>query len=130
MDKRARQRLLIVTGILLVVIVALVWRSSSGAFSYYKRVGQLIKDKSLVGVPVRVGGKVVKGSIARDSKGYHFKIADKGTPLQLAIDYDGVMPQTFNESVEVYAEGVYKNGQFKANKIITKCPTKYKPKKT
>lgn len=129
MNKRTRNRLLAVTVILLVLVGILIYRSSIGSFSYYKRVSELKRDKSMVGVPVRVGGQVVKDSIRRDTDGYHFTISEKKATM--VINYDGVLPQTFGEGIQVVAEGIYRaDGELDAKKIITKCPTKYKTKKS
>lgn len=126
-DKRSRNRLIVVTVILAIVIAVLIWQSSLGSYSYYKTVSELKNDRSLVGVQVRVGGLVVKNSLKRDSSGYHFLISDKAGSIR--INYDGVMPQTFGEGIQVVAEGIYgSNNQLDASKIITKCPTKYRSK--
>jgi cytochrome c-type biogenesis protein CcmE len=126
-DKRSRNRLIIVTLVLAVVIGFLLYQSSIGSYSYYKTVSELKNDPSLIGVAVRVGGIVVKDSLERDSSGYHFLISDKAGTIK--INYDGVMPQTFGEGIQVVAEGTYQsNSQLDANKIITKCPTKYQSK--
>lgn len=126
-DKRSRNRLIVVTVILAIVIAVLIWQSSLGSYSYYKTVSELKNDRSLVGVQVRVGGLVVKNSLKRDSSGYHFLISDKAGSIR--INYDGVMPQTFGEGIQVVAEGIYRsNSQLDASKIITKCPTKYRSK--
>lgn len=126
-DKRSRNRLIVVTVILAIVIAVLIWQSSLGSYSYYKTVSELKNDRSLVGVQVRVGGLVVKNSLKRDSSGYNFLISDKAGSIR--INYDGVMPQTFGEGIQVVAEGIYTSGgQLDASKIITKCPTKYRSK--
>lgn len=126
-DKRSRNRLIVVTVILAIVTAVLIWQSSLGSYSYYKTVTELKNDRSLVGVQVRVGGLVVKNSLKRDSSGYHFLISDKAGSIR--INYDGVMPQTFGEGIQVVAEGIYgSNNQLDASKIITKCPTKYQSK--
>lgn len=123
-NKRSRNRLIIITAILIVVVAFFVYQSSFGTYSYYKTVTELQNDPSLIGVKVRVGGIVVKDSLKRDAKGYHFLISDKAQTMQ--INYDGVMPQTFGEGIQVVAEGTYRsNSQLDAKKIITKCPTKY-----
>ncbi len=123
-NKRSRNRLIIITVILLVVVGFLLYQSSIGTYSYYKTVSELQSDPSLIGVPVRVGGIVVKDSLKQDTKGYHFLISDKAKTMQ--INYNGVMPQTFGEGIQVVAEGIYNSdSQLDAKKIITKCPTKY-----
>ena len=128
MNKMSRNRLIVVTAIVVALIVALVWYSARGGSpSYYKRIKEIQADKSLKGVSVRVGGMVVKDSIKRDEKGIHFTIADG--KARMRVNYDGVVPQTFGANVKVLAEGIYQaNGELDASKLITKCPTKYKAK--
>ena len=130
MEKKSRNRLIIVTIIILVIVGALVaysLMSGSGSYSYYKTVKELRQDPSLVGVSVRVGGKVEKGSLKQDKDGHHFKIVQGKESIK--VNYEGVLPQTFKEGILVIAEGKYKKGyQVDATKIITKCPTKYKAK--
>lgn len=104
-----------------------MYRSSIGSYSYYKTVNEVKSDKSLVGVPVRVSGTVVKGTVKKNPDGYRFEITDK--KANMIVKYDGVLPQTFAVGVIVVAEGKLKsNLELEANKIITKCPTKYKSK--
>lgn len=126
-NSRSRNRLIIVTVVLFGLVAFLMYQSSMGSYSYYKTVTELRNDNSLVGVSVRVGGKVVKNSWKRDVAGHHFRITDQASEIK--VNYSGVMPQTFGESVQVVVEGNYKpNYELDAQKIITKCPTKYESK--
>lgn len=125
MEKRVRNRLVVVTLLILVVIVGIVYYSLTGSYSYYKTVKELRKDTSLIGVSVRVSGKVEKHSLKQDAKGYHFTISEENATLK--VNYNGVLPQTFEEGKLVILEGKYKKGYVvDATKIITKCPSKYK----
>lgn len=126
-NPRSRNRLIIVTVILLGLVAFLMYQSSMGSYSYFKTVTELRNDDSLVGLTVRVGGKVVKDSWKKEKDGHHFKIADQESEID--VIYNGVMPQTFGEDIQVVAEGLYKPGfLLQAKKIITKCPTKYESK--
>lgn len=126
-DKRSRNRLIIVTAVLAIVVAFLIYQSSPGSYSYYKTVRQLKNDQSLIGVSVRVSGIVAKNSLKQDSSGYHFLIVDnKDKASSILVNYNGVMPQTFAEGIQVVAQGTYKsNNQLDASNILTKCPTKY-----
>lgn len=127
MEKKSRNRLIVVTIIILVFVVFLVYRSSVGSYTYFKSVKELKKDTSLVGVSVRVGGEVEKGSLKHDSKGYRFVLTEESEKLK--VNYRRVLPQTFKEGIFVIVEGKYKDNQeVDAEKIITKCPTKYQGK--
>lgn len=128
MNKRSRNRLIVVTVVVVLIIgVIVVLSFLQGRPSYYKRIREIQADESLRGVSVRVGGTVVKDSIERDEKGIHFTLADG--KARLRVNYEGVVPQTFGADVQVLAEGIYQaNGELDAAKLITKCPTKYKAK--
>lgn len=54
-----------------------------------------------------------------------FEIQDEnGTPL--SVFYKGVQPDNFTEDVIVIVEGfIGENGVFEAEKVMTKCPSKY-----
>lgn len=128
MERKSRNRLIIVTIIILGIVGGLVaYALISGDYSYYKTVKELRRDPSLVGVSVRVGGEVEKGSLNLDKKGYHFKIAQGKESIK--VNYQGKLPDTFEEGILVIADGKYKKGyQVDATKIITKCPSKYEAK--
>lgn len=128
MERRGKIRLVIVTAIVLLVLGILLYRSSVGSLSYFKTVTDLKKDPSLVGKSVRVGGEVVKGSVVQRGTGVSFVITDQKNKLKIV--YDGSMPSTFGEGIQVIAEGTYSGGkEFKAVSLITKCPSRYKSQK-
>ena len=127
MNKKARRRLIIATVIIVaaftVAIVLLVSRQGA----YYRQVSQL-RVQNLDGRNVKVGGKVVAGSIVHDASGYHFTIADlTGKQSTVRVNYDGQMPETFGPNVDVVVTGPFLAAQtlINADQLQTKCPTKY-----
>lgn len=128
MEARSRNRLIIVTAIVLVLLGILLYRSSTGALSYFKTVTELKNDATLIGKSVKVGGEVVKGSVKRTEGGATFTITDKKSTI--SIEYTGTMPSTFGEGIQVIADGTYASAnKVEANSIVTKCPSKYKSQK-
>ena len=124
MEKRSRNRLIVVTAIVLVLLAILLYRSSAGNLSYFKTVTELKNDTTLVGKSVRVGGEVLPGSIKKKGTTVEFKIDDKKNTM--SITYTGAVPSTFAEKVQVIAEGTYaKVGLVEADSLVTKCPSKY-----
>ncbi|MFP4169000.1 MAG: cytochrome c maturation protein CcmE [Desulfonatronovibrionaceae bacterium] len=78
----------------------------------------------------RVFGKVSADSIERrkDSLGVSFDLLDKEEPSQsIRVSYAGAVPDTFDPGVEVIVEGTFQSGghAFRAEKLMTKCPSKY-----
>lgn len=79
-------------------------------------------------------GKTVKatGSWVKD-KGYNL---DKQTMIfsfymtdqsgnEMFVKYHGSIPNNFESARSIVVTGKYTNGYFKANDILTKCPSKY-----
>lgn len=121
-----RQRRVIVGGVTLVILLGiLVFVTFSGS-QVSKKPSELKADKSLVGKPVRLNGKVAKGSFKSLEDHYEFEVTDGKEKIK--ISYSGVLPNSFDEGREVIADGVYQKGVFKAERILVKCPSKYVPK--
>ncbi len=56
-----------------------------------------------------------------------FILVDAEQPTQtMRVSYEGVIPDTFEQGVEVILEGNMRTGyQFQAKTLMTKCPSKY-----
>jgi cytochrome c-type biogenesis protein CcmE len=127
LNKKSRTRLLIATGVIVAlgVIVVVYLVSTQGA--YYRQVSDLTGQYN--GKNVKVGGKVLAGSIKRDASGVHFAISDlTGKSAQVNVLYSGQMPNTFASGVDVVVIGKYASSDalIKADQLQTKCPSKYK----
>jgi cytochrome c-type biogenesis protein CcmE len=127
-NRKSRTRLLVATGVIVVVfiigVVFLVQRQGA----YYRQVSDLVTGQ-YDGKNVKVGGRVLDGSIERDSAGVHFTIEDlTGKTDTVNVVYDGQMPNTFDAGVDVVVVGKYaSNGALiTADQLQTKCPSKYK----
>jgi len=94
---------------------------------YYLTVSELLsKGDSVYGEGVRVEGKVMGGSIKKDSTALKvdFRITDGDKDM--AIHYEGVIPDLFEDGRDVVVEGKYtREGVFKAHTLLTSCPSKY-----
>ena len=128
MNKKSRTRLLVATGVIVVVfiigVVVLVQRQGA----YYRQVSDLTTGQ-YDGKNVKVGGKVLDGTIKRDATGVHFSIEDlTGKSATVNVLYSGQMPNTFDAGVDVVVIGRYaSNGALiTADQLQTKCPSKYK----
>jgi cytochrome c-type biogenesis protein CcmE len=126
-NKKARRRLIIATVVIVaaftVGVVVLVSRQGA----YYRQVSDLTVQ-SLDGKNVKVGGKVVEGTIVHDDTGYHFTIADlTGKQSTVKVNYSGQMPETFGPNVDVVVTGPFAAATtaIDAEQLQTKCPSKY-----
>jgi cytochrome c-type biogenesis protein CcmE len=68
------------------------------------------------------------------SSGLRFAVADIGAAQAKSVPvvYRGSVPDLFKTGRDVVVDGTYRNGVFvaKRNTLVTKCPSKYSPKKT
>ena len=128
MNKKSRARLLIATGVIVVVFAVGVVFLVQKQGAYYRQVSDLTSGQ-YDGKNVKVGGKVLDGTIDRDAGGVHFTIQDlTGKPDTVKVTYNGQMPGTFKAGVDVVIVGKYgaTDGMISADQLQTKCPSKYK----
>ena len=130
MNKKSRTRLLIATGVIVVVFVVGVVFLVQRQGAYYRQVSDLTTGQ-YDGKNVKVGGRVMDGTIARDGSGVHFVIQDlSGKADTVKVDYAGQMPGTFAAGVDVVIIGKYTADGITADQLQTKCPSKYKGQAT
>lgn len=135
MNKRARTRLIGVTAIILLAVVAVV---ASGAFNgntaYSRTVEDVTGDNSLVGERVKVSGTVVSGSWDQNQNPMKFTIRDEADSAEsgptLKVVFNGAVPSTFGDGVVAIVTGeLDKDGTITSSDMITKCPSKYESAK-
>jgi cytochrome c-type biogenesis protein CcmE len=77
---------------------------------------------------IRIGGLVEKASLAREADGHSvgFRVTDGKTDI--AVVFDGVLPDLFREGQGVVAEGRLRaDGVFAASTVLAKHDEKYMP---
>lgn len=100
---------------------------------YYLTPDQLVAkvadDPSMREVGVKVGGRVVPGSVRYDQTtlDLRFDITDIETgKTSFPVHYQGPLPDTFEEGRDVVAEGkMGASGTFEASTVLTKCGSRY-----
>jgi cytochrome c-type biogenesis protein CcmE len=128
MNKRARNRLIGVTAIILILAAVLLVTILPSGGSYAQTVSGVAKDAKLVGQRVQVTGTVVAGSWDKKTNPMVFKIRDQGSLSgpEVSVIYDGSAPNTFgSDTVAILTGTVSKLGEITANEMLTKCPSKY-----
>ena len=83
-------------------------------------------DPSFRNVGVKVGARVVHGTIQRDvaSQTITFRVTD-GTE-SFPVIYRGLAPDTFTDDVDVVVEGrLLPDGTFRATTLLAKCGSRY-----
>ena len=127
MNKRARNRLIGVTAIILVVVAAVFFGSGAGTGAYSKTVAQVKSEKAKPDTRIRVTGTVVAGSWDKKTNPMTFTIRDEGKTSgpELKVIYTGDAPNTFGNDTVAIVTGTLAGGALKADDMITKCPSKY-----
>lgn len=125
-------RLMIAVSVAIVLAVFLLYTSFAGGATESLRPSQLLAQGE-TGDSVQLAGVVI-GPVAGDSRdgGLTFKLKDFDGKATVPIVYTGSVPDMFRGGRHVYMQGTLENGVFvaKPDSLVTKCPSKYEPKKS
>jgi cytochrome c-type biogenesis protein CcmE len=83
-------------------------------------------DPGFTNAGVKVGARVVPGTIRRDPGGkqYAFEVTDGAKTFP--VIYRGIAPDTFTDSVDVVVSGrMGRDGTFQATELLAKCASRY-----
>lgn len=127
MNKRAQQRLIGVTILILVAVAALIWFSGFlDATATPATIAELSPDSELVGKTIEVTGQVVAGSWASGTNPFVFEIEDEDSEEKLKIVYGKTPPGSFGDGTSATVTGtLLEDGSIEADYLVTKCPSKY-----
>ena len=80
--------------------------------------------KTLHNSSIQIRGVILSDSIHEKGKTITFSLCDDNEE-QVGVVYHGVRPDGFDKASSIVAIGKYQDGQFNAEKILVKCPSKY-----
>lgn len=127
---RARSKFILGAGLITVSVGYLMASGIKDTGVYFVTPSELAQkvaaDPSIHDVGVRMGARVVTGSIARDvaSQTITFEVTDGAQTYPVV--YRGLAPDTFDDDVDVVVEGrLQPNGTFKATTLLAKCGSRY-----
>lgn len=97
---------------------------------YYLTPGELsaktVSDPSFYETGVKVGARVVPGSIKRAPGGRETSFAMTDGAKTYNVVYRGITPDTFTDGVDVVVEGrLGRDGTFRATTLLAKCASRY-----
>jgi cytochrome c-type biogenesis protein CcmE len=128
--KRSPARLVLALGVAAALAVFLLYTSIAGGTNASLRPSQLVGREA---EKVQLAGLVV-GPVTGDSHdgGLRFRLRDIDGKATVAVVYTGSKPDLFRVGRHVYLKGTLENGTFvgERNSLVTKCPSKYAPKKS
>ncbi len=128
MTRRQRRLVLIgVAGAVLVVAAALVLYALSDRIVFFNSPTDVVEKNVPPGSRIRLGGLVVTGSLDKAADGIvNFKVTDGTT--ELAVAYQGILPDLFREGQGVVAEGVLNpDRSLAADTVLAKHDERYMP---
>jgi cytochrome c-type biogenesis protein CcmE len=127
---KARTKFLIGGALVLGVAGYLMASSINDTGVYYmtptELTAKLQADPSFVNAGVKVGARVVPGSVQRAAGGkeYAFRVTDGSHTFPVV--YRGIAPDTFTDSVDVVVSGrMGTDGTFQATELLAKCASRY-----
>jgi cytochrome c-type biogenesis protein CcmE len=123
--RRSPARLVIALSVAAALAIFLVYTALAGGTPS-------VQPSSLAGQDgrVSVAGKVVgqPTGTARGESGLRFTLRDVQGTATVPVVYRGSVPDLFRTGRDVSVEGSMQNGVFVADKLVTKCPSKYSSK--
>ncbi len=127
---KARSKFLIGGVLILGTATWLMASSTQDTATYYLTPAELAtkvsKDPSFVNTGVKVGARVVNGTIKRDSGGRSVSFEMTDGEKTYSVVYKGVAPDTFTDGVDVVVEGrLHSDGTFYATTLLAKCASRY-----
>jgi cytochrome c-type biogenesis protein CcmE len=127
--RRSPARLVIALSVAAVLTVFLLYSSIAGGGTPSLRPSTLAGHTGNVSLT----GYVLK-PVTGDAhgSGLHFRLRDVKGTATVPVVYTGSVPDLFRPGRDIVVEGQFKNGVFVASPgtMVTKCPSKYTPKKS
>jgi cytochrome c-type biogenesis protein CcmE len=127
-----RNKFLLGAGIIIASVVFLIASGVKETGVYFLTPTELVNkveaDPTFYDVGIKVGAKVVPGSIRRDDAARRVDFAVSDGSKQFDVTYTGIVPDTFTDAndIEVIVEGKYgRDGVFRATEVLAKCGSRY-----
>jgi cytochrome c-type biogenesis protein CcmE len=125
-----RKRLFVVLGILggVAASVSLAVMASRENIMFYYDPSQVVQGKAPLAKRFRIGGMVVKGSVARNPGDLQVRFVLTDFAHEVPVQYTGVLPDLFREGQGIIAHGTMNTqGAFVADEVLAKHDEKYMP---
>lgn len=126
---RTKLRFLVAGLVVVVAIGYMIFAAMQGGSEYYVTTGELLAmGETAVGQPVKLGGRVIEGSVRwdRGTNSMSFTLTDGSQTMP--VSYRGIVPDSFQPGNDVILEGkLADDGSFQATAMMAKCASKYEP---
>ena len=127
---KPRTKFLIGAGMVLAAAGYLMASSIQATGVYYftptELSAKLAADSSMRNVGLKLGARVVPGSIKRAAGGREYAFVVTDGAQSYPVVYRGIAPDTFTDGVDVVVEGrMGQDGTFHATTLLAKCASRY-----
>lgn len=127
---KARSKFLVGGAVILAAAGYLMTNAIAATGQYYLTPTELATrvaaDPTFYGTGVKVGAKVVPGSIVRDPADRLVTFAVTDGRRTYPVRFHGITPDTFTDGVTVVLEGrLARDGTFQATTVLAKCASRY-----
>ncbi len=124
-----RVKLMTALGIVVVILIALIWTAVVHASTYYLTVSELKQEgQSAIGKQTTVSGDIIGSSVNWNpsQSTLDFTVKDTSGSAAIPVVFHGAKPDDFSNDWPVVVTGtLQKNGAFRAQQLLVKCPSKY-----
>jgi len=127
MNSRTRNRLIGISAVLAIVMVAVLVIMFQGA-SLSLDVDRLYNEDRYIGETIQVSGTVVAGSWDRESNPMRFRIfnEDSDTNAEIEIVFSGLPPANFGDGTQAIIRGLVEDTNLvTSTDMVTVCPSRY-----
>ena len=124
------RKLAILAAVFVAAVVYVAYLGASSGWQYYLSAEECIaRGRALVNSRVRDSGRVAPGSLKIAADRFHSTFELQGACARLLVSCDSPLPEQFSEGKDVVVEGrVAPTGSLEADRVITRCATKYQSK--
>jgi len=107
-----------------------MYQAMQSSWSYYYSVDEFSAHTAAAkGTSVRIAGRVKQGTVARDLQKMQLIFTLAGASSEVPVSFEGTIPDNFADNIEVVVQGRLDTaGIFQADRLMTKCESKYKAK--
>lgn len=126
------RKLALLAIVFVAAVVYVAYLGATSGWQYYLTAEEcLARGPALVNSRVRVSGRVAPGSLAIAPDHFHSTFALQAASARLLVSCDRPLPEQLSDGKEVVVEGrVTAPGSLEADRVITRCATKYQSKGT
>lgn len=126
MNTKTKKRLILVSGVIIIVLIVVLAFVGGNTAAKTISVGEAV-DGVYEDQKVQVSGNVVDNSFETTGNTLTFDIYDPegDASKQLHVSFEGGVSATFGNDVVAICTGKIENGVLHASELVTKCPSKY-----